>query len=245
METTVTQRSRTRDWAAVSFAIVLPTLVTLVYFVWAERFPAAIQQATYAVVKSIQFLFPVVWVLWVQRERPHFNRPIIRGVGLGIAFGLVVSAVMVAAYHTWLKHTAFYLAAEVEMRDKIADFQLGEPWKFVVLGVFYSLVHSFLEEYYWRWFVFGQLRRLTPLAVAIVVSALGFAAHHVIVLATYFGWTSPLTWIFSLCIAVGGAFWAWLYHRSGSLLGPWLSHLLVDAAIFVIGYELVGRAAAP
>jgi hypothetical protein len=30
-----------------------------------------------------------------------------------------------------------------------------------------------------------------------------------------------------------------LYRRSGSLYGPWLSHLLVDAAIFWIGYDLV------
>ena len=30
-----------------------------------------------------------------------------------------------------------------------------------------------------------------------------------------------------------GAAWAWIYHRSGSLLGPWLSHLLIDAGIFV------------
>ena len=60
-----------------------------------------------------------------------------------------------------------------------------------------------------------------------------------LILGTYFGWTSPATWLFSLAIAIGGAAWAWLYHRSGSLVGPWLSHLLVDAAIFVIGYHLV------
>jgi membrane protease YdiL (CAAX protease family) len=125
------------------------------------------------------------------------------------------------------------------MREKIAGFQLAEPWKFVALGVFYSLFHSLLEEYYWRWFVFGQLRRMTPVWVAVAVSSLGFMAHHVIVLAKYFGLASPVTWIFSLGIALGGAFWAWLYHRSGSLLGPWLSHLLVDAAIFAAGYEIV------
>jgi membrane protease YdiL (CAAX protease family) len=38
---------------------------------------------------------------------------------------------------------------------------------------------------------------------------------------------------------VGGAFWAWLYHRSRSLWGPWLSHALVDATIFVIGWDLI------
>jgi membrane protease YdiL (CAAX protease family) len=43
----------------------------------------------------------------------------------------------------------------------------------------------------------------------------------------------------SLGVAVGGAVWARLYDRSGSLLGPWLSHLLVDAAIFFVGYELL------
>jgi uncharacterized protein len=49
---------------------------------------------------------------------------------------------------------------------------------------------------------------------------------------------SPWTWLFSLSVAVGGAFWAWLYQRTGSLYGPWLSHLLVDAAIFLVGYDL-------
>jgi len=61
----------------------------------------------------------------------------------------------------------------------------------------------------------------------------------VILLATYFGWLSPWTYLLSLGVAVGGIFWAWLYHRSGSLYGPWLSHLLIDAAIFVVGYDLV------
>jgi hypothetical protein len=31
----------------------------------------------------------------------------------------------------------------------------------------------------------------------------------------------------------------WLYRRSGSLLGPWLGHLLVDALIFTVGWDLV------
>jgi membrane protease YdiL (CAAX protease family) len=230
---------RLRDVAAVVFALTLPTLVTLVYFVWAERFPAGIQQATYAVAKVVQFVFPIAWVLGVQGRRPRATGPVTRGMGLGLLFGLAVAAAMLALFHFWLRSTDFFAAAEGQMREKIAGFQLAEPWKFVALGVFYSLFHSLLEEYYWRWFVFGQLRRMTPVWVAVAVSSLGFMAHHVIVLAKYFGLASPVTWIFSLGIALGGAFWAWLYHRSGSLLGPWLSHLLVDAAIFAAGYEIV------
>jgi len=61
----------------------------------------------------------------------------------------------------------------------------------------------------------------------------------VIVVGAYFGMVSLETWLISFSVALGGAFWAWLYHRSGSLVGPWLSHLLVDSAIFVIGYDIV------
>jgi uncharacterized protein len=230
----------TRDWLAVLFALVLPTVVTLAYFVLAGSFSPSVQQATYGIAKTFQFLFPVLCVALVQREKLRFVPVNATGVSLGLVFGLTVSAAMLALYHWGLKEASFFTVAAGEMQEKITDMDLGSPAMFIGVGVFYSLVHSFLEEYYWRWFVFGQLSRLTRLGPAIVVSSLGFMAHHVLVIGTFFGFFSPITWIFSLCVAIGGAVWAWLYHRSGSLLGPWLSHLLVDAAIFVAGYEIAG-----
>ena len=74
---------------------------------------------------------------------------------------------------------------------------------------------------------------------AILISSLGFMLHHVLLLGTFFGYDAAATWVFSLAIAIGGAFWAWLYHRTNSLYPPWLSHLIVDAAIFIVGYDLV------
>jgi membrane protease YdiL (CAAX protease family) len=110
------------------------------------------------------------------------------------------------------------------------------------MAAFIAVAHAALEEYYWRWFVFGRLRRHLAVGAAAVLSGLAFMGHHVLVLAVYFpgrfwGAAVPL----SLAIAVGGVVWAWLYHRSGSLLGPWLSHVLVDAAIMLIGYDLMFR----
>lgn len=232
-------KSTKRDWAAIVFALCLPSLVTLSYFVWAESFSASVQQLTYSVAKVIQFGFPAFWVLVVLRHRPRWQRPLTRGLTLGLLFGLLVGVAMVVLYHAWLKSSPMFQPALEEIGNKVAGLQVDTPWRFILLGVFYSLVHAMLEEYYWRWFVFGQLERLCSLGVAVAVSALGFAAHHVIVLSAYFGVASPTTWLFSAAIAVGGAFWAWLYHRSGSLLGPWAGHLLIDAAIFAIGYDIV------
>jgi membrane protease YdiL (CAAX protease family) len=146
---------------------------------------------------------------------------------------------MAALYFGMLRSSELMSAASIQIREKTSGFGIHSVWKYAALGAFYSLCHSLLEEYYWRWFVFGQLKRAAPLDSAIVISSLGFMAHHVLLLGKFFGFASWAAWAFSGCVAVGGAVWAWLYHRTGSLLGPWLSHLLVDAAIFAIGYDLV------
>jgi membrane protease YdiL (CAAX protease family) len=66
---------------------------------------------------------------------------------------------------------------------------------------------------------------------------LAFAAHHVVLLAVFFGLGSPLTWLLAAAVAFGGLIWSTQYQRSGSLWGPWIGHALVDAGIFAIGYD--------
>jgi uncharacterized protein len=230
---------RPRDLVAVIIALVLPTVITWLYFFQAEGMPPAIQLTVFNVVKIIQFGFPLFWVLAIQRGRVTLRPPSSQGIELGVAFGAVIAAAMFALYFALLRGSQPVVDATEEIIAKVSGWGINEAWKYGLLGLFYSLVHSFLEEYYWRWFVFGQLRRFTSFTPAMAVSALGFMAHHVLVLGKFCGFDSPLTYILSACVAIGGAFWAWLYDRTGSLLGPWLSHMLVDAAIFAIGFDLV------
>jgi uncharacterized protein len=228
-----------RDLAVVLVALALPTAITWLYFFEAKDWPAAAQLGVFSVVKIVQFALPVVWVWAVQKGRLTLRPPGSPGVTAGLVFGAAVAGAMFALYFGALRGSALIAAAVPAIRSKIAGAGIDGMGKYAALGLFYSLFHSLLEEYYWRWFVFGQLRRWTSVGVAIGASALGFMAHHVLVLGFYFGFANPATYLFASCIAIGGAAWAWLYHRTGSLLGPWLSHLLVDAAIFAIGYDLV------
>jgi hypothetical protein len=79
-----------------------------------------------------------------------------------------------------------------------------------------------------------------PWRLALVLSSLAFMGHHVIVLAVYLpGAFATAVVPFSLCVAVGGGVWAWLYHHTGTIYANWLGHLLVDAAILVVGYAMV------
>jgi len=221
------------------FALVYPAIITWGYFVLAERYSTGAQQTVYLVVKSVQFAFPILWVWLVLREPLRTGRATTQGLFLGAAFSVCVVAGGWLVFDLVLRDLAVFTNAKALILNKIGGFGIDSVWKYAILAAFYSLFHSLLEEYYWRWFVFRQLCQLVPLWPAICVSSLGFMAHHVIVLHQFFKEAPALAWALSFAVAVGGAFWAWLYNRSQSLFAPWLSHLLIDAGVFWIGYQLV------
>jgi uncharacterized protein len=231
--------SRSADRFAVAFAIVFPTIVTWVYFVLLAKSPAAWQQAAYGIGKVVQFGLPVAWFVLVRRQTLKLHPPRRCDFGIGGSSGLLIVLAAALLYFVWLKPGGHFAAATDAIRAKVAGMGIDSPIRYAALGLFYALGHSLLEEYYWRWFVFGELRRMCALPTAIAASSVGFMAHHIIVLALFFGWSSPLTVLFSLSVAIGGALWAWVYHKTDSLYGPWFSHLLVDAGIFLVGYDLV------
>jgi membrane protease YdiL (CAAX protease family) len=233
--------SRRADAAALWAAALFPSLATWLYFVVLSRHPSAAVQAAYWTEKILQFAFPAIWVMLIQRQSLRLTRPRAGGMAEGLALGAAVLAGTLLLYFLWLKPGGYMVAAVDSITAKAKELGMGSPARFILGGVLYCSIHALLEEYYWRWFLFGGLRRRMPVAAAVALSSLAFTAHHVILLAVYFGGWSWATAFFSLCVAVGGAAWAWIYHRSGSLLGPWLSHLLIDAGIFIVGYDLVCR----
>lgn len=238
------EQKRRQTLIAVALAIVFPTFVTWVYFILFAGNSAVIG----GLCKAIQFAFPVCWVfLWMRMSLAESGLPkpppdqavwsmrtnLLVGSGLGMAIVLTT----IGYYRFAIAGDSFRdLVAELESR--INKLSMGDPLEFAGLGVFYSLVHSFLEEYYFRWFVFGRLRYLTRFWPAAIISSLAFVAHHVIVLWVFFG-NSFHTYFLSLSILVGGLLWSWQYERSRSLVGPWISHLFVDAGIFLVGYHMI------
>ena len=222
-------------------AMIFPTLATWLYFVTLEGTQGV--QVVFTACKVVQFALPAVWVLGIRKQRPRLEWTT-AGLTTGIGFGALVFAVAAAAYFAWFRHSPLLSDAPAAVAAKVRDLGVGTPWRFVALAVFYSLIHSLLEEYYWRWFVFGRLRSYVPTLPAVLISSAAFMSHHVILVGIYFAPNWPLVTLLSLGVGVGGAVWAWIYHRSGSLLGPWFSHLLIDAVLMLIGYDMVFRLAA-
>jgi membrane protease YdiL (CAAX protease family) len=233
-------RFRHRGTLAVSLVIasLYPALMAWVYFVQMAGNPTV--RPAYALGKAVQFALPILCVRFCLGEPIRWRaRPGVAGLGAGLLFGVLAAAGACLLYWGWLRGGPAFDGVPEALRAKLADFGAATPRRYLALATFLTLAHSGLEEYYWRWFVFGRMRGFLPPAAAIALSGLLFMLHHVIILTCYF---PPGQWPFvafcSLAVAIGGAAWALIYHRTGNLAAAWASHALVDAALMLIGWDI-------
>jgi membrane protease YdiL (CAAX protease family) len=224
--------------------LVIPTAITWVYFVWLADAPPSRQQAAFGLGKGMQFLL-LAFVLYgwmgseLKRSLGRWKEIRLSYWLVGAASGMLIGGSIFAAY-LWLllPWGAMESVREVAMAKLTAyggDSVLG----LAAIGLFYSLIHSGLEELYWRVFIYRGLAGNMADHWALGLSSLGFMAHHVLVLGKFFGYASAWTYVCSAGVAIGGLIWGVMFLRTKSLWPAWLSHGLVDASLFLIGYHLV------
>ncbi len=226
-------------WFILVAALSLPTIASLTYFVWLEG--TAWVAPVYLLSKALQFAGPLLALGILLRAATGPQQPA-RALALGLATGLAGAAATFIAYHALFRGGAMAATATQAISVKLADFHLDARWRYVAAALLISCLHSWLEEVYWRAFVYRQLGRLTGSATwSLVIASVGFAAHHVIVIGVYLGDAQAATvLIMALPVVLGGAAWCLLYRATGNrLLAPWLSHMCVDVAIMAVGYDLV------
>lgn len=227
--------SRARQLAALVPAATVPLAGALVYFVFFSGETWA--RWVYALIK----LFTLAWPVLATRALLGRALPRVRlderrhRVALlpGLAVGGAIAVTVLVLYQTPLATVVEAHADQI--RHKAT--QLGILDHYVAFALFLAVAHSGLEEYYWRWFLFGSLRSSLSLATAASIAGLAFAAHHVVVLLQYF--PVPLAILGSGAVALGGVIWCLMYERQGTLTGAWLSHALADLAVLWVGYRLL------
>jgi membrane protease YdiL (CAAX protease family) len=217
-------------------AMILPFTASLFYFVLFADHP--VSGWLYGFTKLFTLVWPIIAVLLIEKDsipfkgldwKRHFKSlPLGLWTGLGIA-GLTAALFEWSPLGAYVRnHADFVIKKTVELG--IIDF-------YIPFAVLLSFLHSLLEEYYWRWYVYGRLSNLLPDRYAIPLASLAFASHHYVIVGTFFSFWGAV--FFGTCVGVGGALWCWMFKRQKSLLGCWLSHMWVDIVIFYIGYRLI------
>ena len=108
---------------------------------------------------------------------------------------------------------------------------------FLFVSLYISFINSLLEEFFFRGFVFSNLKTLTNRGFAHGFSALAFSAYHVAMMA---GWFSPALFALVLAgLAAGGVIFNLLNEKNGSICTSWLVHMFANFAINTIGFLLL------
>ncbi len=231
----LTASKRTR-WLVVGPALVLPLMASFFYFV---LFPGtAFGNAFYTAIKIFLLTWPVIATWLILRERFTRERPGLfhrrKSMLVGALFGLaVVGLMLLLKEFTPMGEVLQQNGARI--RERVEG--LGMLHHFTLAAFAISIVHAGLEEFYWRWFVYGNLRHLVSQPWAHGLAATGFLSHHIVITSQFF----PLGFaiFLGICVGIGGVFWSWLYQKHRTLWGAWFSHMIVDFGIFWIGYQLL------
>ncbi len=225
-------------WAALGPALTVPLLGAMVYFVW---FPEGrVGQAAYTATKVFTLLYPLFFLRWIgssgltrREERktswPPWRAVILTGLVSGGAIAGLGTLLMLTPLGALVREGAGAVTEKAE--------GLGFREHFLLFAVFVSVFHSALEEYYWRWFLYGHLREKVGRWAGHGIAAVAFGGHHLVVTLQFF---SPALAIFlTACVVTGGLIWTLMYEWHGSVAGCWISHLCVDVFLMVVGFQLI------
>lgn len=221
---------RSSMWA-LALLLPAPSLGVLAgMIVWPDQ---ALGNSLFFLAKVWLLALPVIWRLAVEKKRISWSRPTQGGFGIAVGLGAAIFVFIVLAYVT----VGRQLIDPKAIQAMGADTGLSRRSMYLAGALYWVTVNSVLEEYVWRWFVVEKLEDFLCSKTAIVASALAFTLHHIVAMQIFL---SPLVvTLAAVGIFIGGAAWSWCYVRYRSIWPGYVSHAIVDVAVFGVGYHLL------
>lgn len=157
-----------------------------------------------------------------------------RGVLLAGAAGIVIYAVILAAY--FIFRNVFDFSALTTSLTSTTGVDKGN---FLWVALYISLVNSLLEEFFFRGHAFLSMKAQAGRGFAYAFSAAMFALYHI---AMMIGWFDVTVIILALVgLFVGGLIFNWFDEKFGNIYMSWLVHMFANFATNTIGFILFGR----
>ncbi|MEG2289258.1 MAG: CPBP family intramembrane glutamic endopeptidase [Clostridium sp.] len=152
-----------------------------------------------------------------------------KSIRLGLLLGTMVIIVIWTAY--------FIVKSYIDL-DLIAKELMGSnlitPKNFPFVALYITFGNSFLEEFFFRGFIFLQIHSKGYKKLAYIFSSGLFAVYHVAIFKT---WFNP--WLIALALFglfIGGLIFDYINLKSKSILNSWIVHICADISIMVIGF---------
>jgi len=155
----------------------------------------------------------------IYRDRPHDVRAFLRYRPLDAAaivmlavFGIGVNF-MVALLLTLLRSLPF-LEPLFQNYEELSQLIVGGDFVITLLTV--GIIGPVVEEIMFRGLIFGELRKIMPIKIALVVQAVLFGVYHL----------QPVQGAYA---AVIGLLLGLVYYRSSSMVAPMVVHIAINS----------------
>ncbi len=208
-----------------------PTIGVLAGMYW---FPNSKLGSTIFIISKVWlFLFPLVWLKLVDKKKISLSPPRKGGFLVGLITGLAITGFILILYKT----VGNSLIDKEFLVEKMTEIGLNSLPVYIGASLYWIFVNSVLEEYVWRWFCVEKAEAVFSPKLAVVCSAAFFTFHHIFAMHLYF---SNLVVIAGATgIFIGAALWSFMYIKYRSIWPGYLSHAIVDLAVFGIGAMII------
>lgn len=190
--------------------------------------------AVKSAIKLVLFLLLPLLVSRLDRQLlfTQLFRPKKRGLLIALGLGVGIYGVILGAYFLIGPYFDFSgIAASLTANAGVtAD-------NFLYVSLYISFVNSLLEEFFFRGFLFTNLKRHASPLFAHLFSAGIFALYHVAMMT---GWFSPVLFVLVMAgLTVGGMIFNRLNEKLDTIYASWLTHMFANFAINTIGFILL------
>jgi len=105
-------------------------------------------------------------------------------------------------------------------------------------GLYLIFINSFLEEFFFRGFIFLSMKKEGKRLLAYVYSSLLFAVYHI---ANIQNWMALPIFILAMSgLFVGGLIFNYLDDKANTFINSWFVHICADISIVYIGLKIFG-----
>ena len=220
--------TKTRLWGVLILGLVCCGIMALVDGLWQPGY--AVKSAVkLAVFGLLPLILTRLWRLISLKELFVFRT---KGFFTALGLGLGIYALILGGYFA-LRNVFDFSGIAGSLTENAGVTKDN----FLYVSLYISFVNSLLEEFFFRGFLFRNLKAHSGPVMAYGISALLFAAYHIAMMLGWFGF--GLNALVLLGLAVGGLIFNWLNEKLGCIYGSWLTHMFANFAINTIGFLLL------
>lgn len=212
-------------------------LIAAIFGCGVMLFTDGIWQPGYAVKSAVKIaVFLIIPLLISRADRNTDIKPFLRfskkGIKTAFALGAGIYAVILGGY--------FILSEAIDFSNIASSLSANAGVtreNFIFVSLYISFINSLLEEFFFRGFVFLNLKNTSGRKTAYFISALAFAVYHTAMMT---GWFNVFVFVLMLFgLFVGGIIFNILNEKQGSIYTSWFVHMFANFAINTVGFILL------